>query len=124
MSQLDKRLREVFKTHIDSGHYTDEFDRLLEDVKTAFEEEGYLHLPSVKRGDFITVNGETVILNGDGTMTKVVRMTGQEFYDRFEKEWISQPIILNSGSTETPEDWIARIDQRVKDSVKKAAGLK
>lgn len=50
-------------------------------------------------------------------------MTGQEFYERFEKEWCSKPIILNNGFAETPEDWIAKIDARVKEAAKRASGL-
>ncbi len=58
----------------------------LAKVKQVFKDTGYLYLPTVKPGDFILIDGGEVILNGDGTMTKVRRMTGQEWYDRFEKE--------------------------------------
>lgn len=88
MSELDEKLNELSifieaNRDVSPATWESEIWPLIKDkFKQAFVDDGWVRL-NVKPGDFITVNAGTVVLNGDGTITPVVRMTGQEFYDRF-----------------------------------------
>lgn len=124
MGDLDEKLLEV----IEDNQYIDgEFLKYASEeakqeavarIRQAFVDAGWLHIPNLKTGDFITVNGGTVILNGDGTMTRVIRLTGQEWYDRFEKKL--RGIILPY--SEQPHDALMAFNL-CEEAAKKAAGI-
>jgi hypothetical protein len=87
MSDLDDRLREILNelraapNHRAAGAIIDA--ELA--IKQAFADEGYIHLPQINEGDYIAVNTGEVRLNGDGTMTPIVRRTGQEWSTKFQE---------------------------------------
>lgn len=96
MNTLDKKLRNLIIEFI--AHHDNSFvgvDEVVAQIKQVFAEEH-----PIWRLDSVTGRSDQL-------------MTGQEFYDRFEKE-------LDSISGATP---ITNIRQAVKDVARKAAGL-
>jgi hypothetical protein len=123
MSDTDQKLREILETGCDvttapGGEAigtVDVPDETIEEIKQAFADAGYIQLPNLKPGDYITINAGTVMINRDGTMTPVTRMTGQEWFDRFEKELRGFTFADNHDSRESVNQcW---------EAAKRAAGL-
>jgi hypothetical protein len=102
---LDEKLKAVFEKHISSGDYPDEFDALLVDVKQAFRETGWRNL-----GEHTSYECHVDCRLMYGVMT------GQSWYDRFEKE--SDPKVSGAGATQISVSYAA-----VLEAAKKAAGL-
>jgi hypothetical protein len=121
MTNLQNKLLDLTCTHANQLHATDCKDciQLVNDITELFIDEGYVKIPQVELRTKGHMTGEPAIF----TINGVVSMTGQEWYDRFEEEWVSEPIILNSGYMETAEDWITKIDARVKETAKLASGI-
>lgn len=94
---MDERLREIIESLEFEGHTYKTAPKAIAQIKQAFAEEGWcapIHF--IDRGDGIKVSAEQV-------------MTGQEWYDRFEKE------IRKNGK--------ADFNKELLEAAKKAAGL-
>lgn len=94
---------DVYEFVIDVGH-----------IKQAFVDAGYVQIPNLKPGDYIGINQGEIRLNGDGTVTPVKRMTGQEWHNKFIAE-----LHMASGSDTTRQFSLYAI----KKIVEKAAGI-
>lgn len=85
----------------------------IEGVKQVFVDAGWMPL-NAKEGDYIQVNRKEYQLDG-GNITEIERMTGQEFYDRFEKEMSR---LHADGSEGVRKEWNYTLQ-----AAKKAAGI-
>lgn len=84
---IDEKLRDILYTLRESkASNVRVMPDAIAQIKQAFTDAGYVHLPNVKPGDYFTINAGTAVLNGEGTMTKVDYMSGKAWYDRFIKE--------------------------------------
>ena len=132
MSDLDKKLEDIlqwfrFDTRSDMTSTAVKENKAtrasVEQIKQALVDDGWKH------DGFTDAVAHIYKKRAEGIEPTWVRIagvefkTGQEWYDRFEKEYMCQPIVLNAGFSETPKDWITRIDKRIKEAAKKAAGI-
>jgi len=106
---LDEKLREI----VADMPYP---DAAVETIKQAFTDSGYLNS--------VRMNGKTIVMNGKDPLGQVVywpdkAMTGQEWYDRFEKELEHKVIGVGYGGQDA-----LYVFNYVVGAAKKAAGLK
>ena len=107
---LDDTLKQII---IDEGG--DGSDYAVIDIRTAFEESGYI--PT------LTINGRTIVVNGNTPLGYVVYypdqvMTCQEWYDRYEAELRDK--IFPTGND---SQYVVDAVNRCAEAAKKASGI-
>lgn len=116
---LDEKLREIFRNP-EWGQYRNNWQFEIAQIKAAFAEEGYVQVPQVeivtryeagKKPELFMVNGEEV-------------MTGQEWYDRFEKEVMDIQYSINvPEDADRTDSIIEGVEMTLLGLASKAAGL-
>jgi hypothetical protein len=107
MADLDKRLERLLESEDiglqNEGIQSYDYPKMVSKIKQAFQEAGWVKLkvPNHAEGDVVELHAEGL-------------MTGQEWYDRFEKEYLKAIGYPNV---------IGKVDHSARIAARRAAGL-